>query len=100
MAYIYMESSSLSERADELEVLNERFIAIVNNLNDYEANLSSMWEGETKDAFRTAYQRDSVQMRNFYNAIAMYIMKLRAIIERYRQYEMINTDRAVTRTYC
>lgn len=100
MAYIYLESSSLSERANELEALNERLMGIIENLNDYEANLSSMWEGEAKDAFRTAYQRDAVQMRNFYNAIVVYVLKLRTIIERYRQREMMNVEKATTRTYC
>lgn len=99
MAYIYMESSSLSEKVNELDALNERLMTIILNLNDYEANLASMWEGETKDTFHTAYQRDQNQMKSFYNAILAYIIKLCAIIERYRQCEMINTERAFTRTY-
>lgn len=100
MAFIYLEASSLSEKANELEALNEHLLIIIENLNDYEANLSSMWEGEAKEAFRSAYQRDAVQMKNFYNAIFLYVAQLRVIIERYRQREMLNTQTAVARTYC
>ena len=100
MAFIYLEASSLSEKANELEALNEHLLIIIENLNDYEANLSSMWEGEAKEAFRTAYQRDAIQMKNFYNAIFLYVAQLRVIIERYRQREMLNTQTAATRTYC
>lgn len=100
MALIYLESSSsLSEKANELEVLNDRFLVIIENLNDYEENLSSMWEGEAKEAFRSAYHSDSVQMKNFYNAVFLYVAKLREIVEKYRQREMINTQLATARTY-
>lgn len=100
MAIIYLESSSLNEKANELEALNDRLLSIIENLNDYEENLSSMWEGDAKEAFRTAYRSDAIQMKNFYNAVFLYVVQLRLIIQRYRQCEMINTQTAVTRTYC
>ncbi|MBQ6019659.1 MAG: WXG100 family type VII secretion target [Clostridia bacterium] len=99
MSTLYLDLATLQQRADELETMNERLLSEIATLNDTEAALAGMWEGPAKDAFRTAYHNDSVQMKNFYNAVRVYVQVLRAIIMYYRQVECMNRDIAVTRSY-
>ncbi|MCH5197891.1 MAG: hypothetical protein J1E34_03195 [Oscillospiraceae bacterium] len=99
MSTVYLNSTSLNERVEELENLNEQLLAEIGTLNDNEAALAGMWEGPAKEAFRQAYASDSVQMKNFYNAIRVYIQVLRIILCNYRNTECQNENMARTRTY-
>lgn len=98
MTKLYLDSASLTQKANDLEELNNRFLALVGNLNDREEVLAGMWEGPAHDEFRKAYHSDSVQMKNFYNAIVVYLTVLRQIISEYEKIEIINSERARTRT--
>jgi len=100
MTKLYLDTSALSAKADELERLNETFLQEVGVLNDNEEILAGMWEGPAKESFRNAYHRDSVQMKNFYNAIKIYVVQLRAIIEAYKRIEQLNNELARQRKYC
>lgn len=99
MSELYFDLASLEAKADELETLNETFFTEVQNLDDTEAALGAMWEGPANEAFRAAYARDAIQMRNFYNCIKSYVSTLRAIVENYRRYEQMNETIATNRTY-
>ena len=99
MVIIYYDSAALRERADELERLNEQLLAEIGTLNDQEAALASMWEGPAKEAFRQAYHNDSVQMKNFYNAVRVYIQVLLILIDYYARTESMNCELAHNRTY-
>ncbi len=99
MALLYLDVAQLTERANELETLNEQLLAEIGVLNEREAELAGMWEGEAKEEFRRAYASDAVQMKNFYNAIRIYIQQLRLIIECYRKYEAFNAALARSRRY-
>lgn len=99
MATLYLDLAQLTERANELETINEQFLTELAVLNDREAELAGMWEGEAKEAFRRAYASDAVQMKNFYNAISVYVQQLRIIIECYKRYEFVNRELATSRTY-
>ena len=50
-----------------------KFQAEIENLMNCQNNLSSMWEGEAKDAFYQAFMRDKGSMDNFKDAINGYI---------------------------
>ena len=99
MTNLYFDLAALRERADELERLNEQLLAEIETLNDQEAALAGMWEGPAKDAFRQAYHNDSVQMKNFYNAVRIYVQVLRMVIEFYAHTECVNRELAATRSY-
>ena len=99
MTFIYLDLAQLTERANELETLNEQLLTEIGTLNEREAELAGMWEGEAKEAFRRAYASDAIQMKNFYNAIRIYVQQLRFIIECYRRYEAINSELGNSRSY-
>lgn len=99
MSYFSVTPAQLRAKAEELRQSNEQFKNQVVQLNDEEAAVCSMWEGASKDAFNTAFQRDKVQMDNFFNAIAQYIAALETIAQKYEQAESLNTEIATNRTY-
>ena len=99
MNNLYFDLVALRQRADELERLNEQLLAEIETLNDQEAALAGMWEGPAKDAFRQAYHNDSVQMKNFYNAVRIYVQVLRLVIEYYARTESSNCELATARAY-
>ena len=45
----------LVKQAQELQALNERFKTEVQTMTEKEQALSSMWEGEARNAFHNAY---------------------------------------------
>ena len=99
MAEILVTSSTVRSKAEELRNLNEQFKARVGDLENQEASLNSMWEGEANDAFHNAFQRDKAQMDNFYNLISQYIQTLLNIAAEYEKAETMNTNTGNTRTY-
>ena len=99
MTKTYLDAAALSAKADELETLNNQLLAEIGVLNDTEATLAGMWEGPAKESFRNAYASDSVQMKNFYNCVFVYVQVIRANVCRYRCIEMRNEEIARIRCY-
>lgn len=99
MANIYVTFEQLKAQAENLNQLNESFLANVNELEGIEAQLGGMWEGAAKEAFHHAFTNDKIQMENFHNAIAMYVQSLLAIAAKYLQAESANVETATTRNY-
>lgn len=99
MAEIMVTSSTLRSKAEELNQLNEQFKSAVSSLTDEENALRGQFEGEASDAFHSAFTQDTVQMQNFYNAIAQYVQKLLQIAESYEKAEQANVATATTRNY-
>lgn len=99
MAEILVTASSVKSKAEELKNQNEQFKARVGDLENQEANLNSMWEGEANEAFHNAFQKDKAQMDNFYNLINQYIQTLLNIAAEYERAEAMNTNTGNTRTY-
>ena len=75
------------------------FDSMVKNLEETEGALNTMWEGEAKKGFHTAFTNDMIQLRNFYNAIIAYINALRLAIQKYIEAENKNVELAATRKY-
>ena len=69
MAAFTVTSSELKAKANELRNLNAQFKTQVGNLESQEGNLVTMWEGEAKNAFHTAFMNDKSQMDKFYDLI-------------------------------
>lgn len=98
-AIITVTTSNLSDRAAELQQLNQAFRVMVDNLAATEAALNSMWEGEAREAFRKVFEEDKVQLVNFANLIEKYALVLLTIADNYRKAEETNTNIALTRTH-
>lgn len=99
MAEFNVTASQLKAKAGELKQINATYKTKVNALEEQEASLASMWEGEAKDAFRNAFKRDKTNMDNFYNAIEQYVAVMEEIAARYMQTEAINVQTASNRSY-
>ena len=99
MAVIMVTSSQLRAQANELRNLNSQFKSQEGNLETQEGALVSMWEGEARNAFDTAFKNDKVQLDEFYALIEQYCVALEEIAAKYDMAEAQNVATAQTRTY-
>lgn len=99
MAMIQVTSARLRNAAQELQNLNGQLKNKAQELSEKEQALSTMWEGQAKNAFHNAFLKDSGQMNNFCGLIQQYVQALLEIAERYEQAERRNTEIAGSRTY-
>ena len=99
MAAFQVTSSELKAKAGELRDLNSQFKTQVGNLETQEGSLVTMWEGEARNAFETAFKNDKSQMDNFYNLIEQYCVALENIAAKYDMAEAQNVSTAQARTY-
>ena len=68
-------------------------------MTDLENGLNSMWEGEARNAFHTAFGNDVQQMGTFYNTVAKYVETLLNAAAKYQEAEMLNVEIGKTRKY-
>lgn len=99
MAELKVTASQLTAKAGELKQLNATFKNKVNSLEETEATLAGMWEGEAKEAFHKAFTSDKTQMNNFYNAIEQYVAVMEELATRYANAEAQNVQTANARNY-
>lgn len=99
MSQFSVTAAQLRAKAEELTGLNSNFKSNVSDLEATEQNLSTMWEGEAKAAFHTAFTNDKTQMNNFSMLIEKYVASLLTIAAKYEQAEATNLETASTRTY-
>ena len=92
-------TGTLTNKAAELKSLNSRFQAQVTQLRTQESSLNSMWEGEARTAFHSAFEKDVTQMDNFYNLIEKYAQSLNEIAKEYDRAEKVNVSTATNRSY-
>lgn len=90
MSQIQVNSSLLKARAEELDAQNAQLKTQIQHLEETEATLRSMYEGESSNAFHSAFTKDKAQMLNFYNAIQRYVQVLQNIAADYERVEGIN----------
>jgi len=98
MSFIQVTAEELRNRANELQGLNSRFQTEIENLLSCQSNLNTMWEGEAKEAFNQAFQKDKGTMDSFKSAIDQYIQALLTIASRYEEAEKKNLSMATTRS--
>lgn len=96
---ITVTTATLTSKAAELKQQNSSLKKKVEELTTTENSLNSMWDGEANDAFHKEFQKDIVQMNNFYNAIEKYIASLEQIAKEYDRAEKANLSIASTRSY-
>lgn len=99
MAQIQVTARQLRTQAENLQQLNESFRSQIQVLESTEASLAGMWDGESKDAFHSAFLRDKGQMEAFKAAIDQYVTALQNIAQKYEQAENTNRETAINRTY-
>jgi len=89
-------SAQLRARAEEIANLNEQFKTQVAALEDKELALRAMYEGDAANAFHAAFQRNKIQMDNFFNCIARYAFVMTEIASRIELAEQQNQSTAST----
>ncbi len=99
MGLINVSAATLRTKAEELANLNSTLKTNINELETSEQNLTTMWEGQTKDAFHNAFHSDKVQMDNFSRLIDNYVAALENVATKYEQAENTNLNTASTRSY-
>ena len=99
MAAFNVTPAQLKSLASELEQLNSQFKSAVGNLEQTEQNLGTMWEGEAKNAFRSAFQRDKSNMDLFHANILKFVAALNTMAAKYEQAENANVSTGTQRSY-
>lgn len=99
MAEITVTAAELKAKAQSLQEYNSRFKSVISSLEETESNLNGMWDGQANEAFHNAFNKDKVQMTNFYNAIEKYAATLIEIAAKYAQAEAANVVTATNRNY-
>lgn len=92
MAQFTVSPEELKNRAEELRNQNAQLKQQIEDLISYANALDSQWEGEAHDKFKSEFNRDSVQMTNFYNAIQEYCYRLEEISMKYQKAEIENAN--------
>lgn len=98
MSEFRVTASQLRQKAQELSQLNSSLNTEISNLQQSESNVCSMWEGEAKNAFHTAFTQDKTGMDNFKQAIDSYVQALNQIADSYERAEQQNVQIATTRS--
>lgn len=99
MPEIKVTAAQLRSKAQTLSQLNASLLTQINMLQQSEATVSSMWDGEAKTAFHNAFTHDKREMMDFKQAIDKYVQALEQIAQKYERAEQQNTQTAASRTY-
>ncbi len=99
MAEFSVNPQALKSKREQLSAQNEQLKARRNELEATNNSLSSMWEGDARNAFEQAVRTDLAKIDEFIQLIQQYCMALDDIISKYVEAEARNTDTATTRTY-
>lgn len=99
MSFIQVTASELKNKASELQGLNSKFQSEIENLTSYKNALDSMWEGDAKELFNSAFMKDRGNMDKFKSAIDQYTQALLVIAERYEEAEKRNMSTVTERKY-
>jgi len=99
MGVIRVTATELRAKAEDLAGLNSNLKASVRDLEAYEQNLTSMWEGEANKAFHQAFHSDKSQMEQFGALVDKYVAVMQEIAAKYAQAENINVSTASNRSY-
>lgn len=90
--------AQLTQQAQDLQALNERFKTEVTAMTEKEEALSSMWEGEARNAFHNAFATDVQKFQEFYNTVARFVQTLGENAQKYQKAEAQSAAIATTRS--
>ena len=94
MAEFTVTSSELTNKANELERLNNQLQQTIQFLESEVGSPSTMYEGDSHDAFLTSFKNDKAKMALFHAEITKYISALRVIAAKYEVAERTNVATA------
>lgn len=97
MGMIQVTAKQLRLEAEKLRQLNHRYKNQIVNLAAKEQSLGTMWEGQAKEGFRSAFLKDKNKMEEFYQLIGKYTQALEQIAAKYEQAEQRNMEIVVSR---
>ena len=96
---IRVTSASLREKKEELAELNQTFNETADSMETTVQTLSESWQGDSHDAFYTAFSTDKGKMATFSAAITQYTNALDQIIAKYETAEAQNVSIASSRSF-
>ena len=67
MAEFTVTSNQVRAKEGELQNLNSSYKQKIDSLEQIVKGLDGMWEGDAHDAFHAAFEKDKVNLWNFYN---------------------------------
>ena len=100
MAEFTVTSNQVRAKEGELQNLNSSYKQKIDSLEQIVKGLDGMWEGDAHDAFKSsfakdaAFEKDKVNLWNFYNAIEKYCQTLLEIAQNYEKAEAKNVQTA------
>ena len=94
MAEFTVTSNQVRAKEGELQNLNSSYKQKIDSLEQIVKGLDGMWEGDAHDAFHAAFEKDKVNLWNFYNAIEKYCQTLLEIAQNYEKAEAKNDQTA------
>ena len=94
MAELTVTSNQVRAKEGELQNLNSSYKQKIDSLEQIVKGLDGMWEGDAHDAFHAAFEKDKVNLWNFYNAIEKYCQTLLEIAQNYEKAEAKNVQTA------
>lgn len=87
----------LRNKANELEILNNRFKSEVRKLKDDNMILGMKWEGDARKKFNEQFLLDAGKFDQFSEGIMKFIQQLRTDADNYDKVENTNTSIASVR---
>ncbi len=99
MALIRVTASQVRSTSTSLRDYNQSFDSQVKKLQESEASLNSMWEGQAKEAFHAAFEGDKEFMFQFKALVDQYCVALDNIAAEYEKAESTNTETARARSF-
>lgn len=99
MAQLMVTAQELRSKAAELRGKNNQVRTQLNTMVSNKTSVCSMWEGEAKDKFSQAFDRDKNQINNFIQTIEKYAAALEEAARQYELTERNNVNIASNRTY-
>lgn len=98
MAEFRVTPQMLQNKASELQGLNAKYKAAIEELQQQESTLNGQWDGDARNAFDREFKKDIGRLQMFYSAIEDYVQKLNQIAQEYAKAENQNVSTASSRT--
>jgi len=99
MGLIRVSEQNLKRESEQLKQYNDKFKRLIGELESIENSLNQMWDGDANDKFHEAFNRDKIQLNNFYNTMNTYVTTLVQVVSKYAQAEQRNVQIATERKY-
>lgn len=90
MAEFQVTSTSLNDKAAELNTIARSMSQTITELDALEKTLGGMWEGDAFSAFHNTYTQNEGKMTLFVNALEKYAATLSQIANNYHNAEVAN----------